>query len=299
MKTLIAALLLCPVNPVWAQQAEHKVTDPAPKPDHSKMDHGAMGNMAASAPGMKETPPPPEAGRGPARSADAIWGAEAMRRSREELRQMHGNSSMHWFQADRFEYRGRRGKDGYLWDVQGYVGGDLDKVWIKSEGEGAFGRSAEQAEVQALWSHAVAPFFDLQAGVRQDIAGPDRTHAVIGIQGLASGMFAIEAAAFLSHKGDLTARAKVELDQRITQRLILQPRAELNFSAQDISQLGVGAGLDKAELGLRLRYEIVREFAPYIGIEQEWRVGKSANYIHASGNNAPTTNYVIGVRFWL
>ncbi|GAA0304546.1 copper resistance protein B [Sphingomonas oligophenolica] len=300
MKILIAALLLGAASPAWAQQNEHAMPGPAPMNGSAAMpDHGAMGPMAATGPAMKETPPPPEAGSGPARAADSIWGAEAMRRSRAELTHMHGGASLHWFQADRFEYRGRAGKDGYLWDAQGYVGGDLDKLWVKSEGEGRFGQPTERAEVQALWSHAVAPFFDLQAGVRQDLAGPRRTHAVIGIQGLAPGMFEIDAAAFLSHRGDLTARAEVELDQRITQRLILQPRVELNLSAQDIPRLQIGAGLDRAELGVRLRYEIVREFAPYVGIEQEWRAGRSADYAHAAGDGASSTNIVMGVRFWL
>jgi copper resistance protein B len=271
---------------------------PAQAPiDHSMMDHAAMGHGAEAAP-MRETPPPPEAGSGPARAADAIWGADAMRASRKDLRRMHGEMISHWFQADRMEYRSRQGHNGYLWDVQAYVGGDLDKLWIKSEGEGSFGEVAEQAEVQALWSHAIAPFFDLQTGVRQDIAGPDRTHAVIGIQGLVPYAFEVDAAAFLSSKGDVTARIEVELDQRVTQRLILQPRAELNLSAQNIPQLGIGAGIDGAELGVRLRYEIAREFAPYIGIEQEWRAGKSADYARARGESVSVTNYVIGVRFW-
>src|SRR3546814_3986932 len=104
------------------------------------------------------------------------------------------------------------------------------------------------------WSSDVCSS-DLQAGVRQDLTGPERTHAVIGVQGLAPNMFEVDGAAFLSTRGDLTARVEAELDQRITQRLILQPRAEVNLSAQDIPELGVGAGLDSVELGVRLRYE--------------------------------------------
>ncbi|MXO65334.1 copper resistance protein B [Altererythrobacter endophyticus] len=203
-----------------------------------------------------------------------------------------------WFQADRAEYRARGGQDAYLWDVQGYYGGDLDKFWFKSEGEGNFGGELESAEVQGLWSHAIGPWWDLQAGVRQDLTGPERTHAVVGIQGLAPYLFEVDAAAFLSTEGDITARIEAELDQRITQRLILQPRAELNLAAQDIPELGVGAGLDSAELGLRLRYEFTRQFAPYVGIEQEWKVGGSADYARAAGEDPSVTNFVFGVRFW-
>jgi copper resistance protein B len=245
-----------------------------------------------------ETPPPPEAGQGPPRAADAIWGADAMRPSRALLARENGGMAFAWFMADRAEYRARAGGDGYLWDAQGWYGGDIDKLWIKSEGEGTFGEPIEQAEVQALWSHAVAPFFNLQGGVRHDFAGPARTHAVIGIQGLARYRFEVDAAAFLSTKGELTARFEAELDQRITQRLIAQPRFEVNLSAQDIPELGVGAGIDTAELGLRLRYEIQREFAPYIGIEQEWRIGRSADFARARGSDPSVTNFVVGVRIW-
>jgi copper resistance protein B len=138
----------------------------------------------------------------------------------------------------------------------------------------------------------------VQAGIRQDIAGPDTTYAVLGIQGLAPYMFELDAALFLSHRGDLTARVEAELDQRITQRLIIQPRAELNLAAQDVPELGIGAGLDSVEIGVRLRYEIVREFAPYIGIEQSWRVGRGAGFARAFGDDPHSTSLVLGVRLW-
>lgn len=262
--------------------------------DHSGMDHGAMTNKAP----IPQGPPPPEAFSGPAHATDTFVGAKEMAASRAMVASEMSGMPVFWFQADRAEYRARAGKDGYLWDVQGYYGGDIDKFWFKSEGEGAFGEKPEAAEAQALWSHAIGPWWDVQAGVRHDFAGPDRTHAVIGVQGLAPYLFEMDAAAFLSQKGDLTARVEAELDQRITQRLILQPRGELNMSAQDISELGIGAGLDKAELGVRLRYEFTREFAPYIGVEQEWKVGKSARYARAAGEETRATNYVAGVRFW-
>jgi copper resistance protein B len=266
--------------------------------DHGSMDHGAINNGTMEMTTIPQGPPPASAGSGPPRAADAIWGAEAMRASRDALRAENGGMTVFWFQGDRAEYRAREGGDGYLWDVQGYYGGDLDKFWFKSEGESTFGESPESAEIQGLWSHAIGPWWDLQAGVRQDLTGPERTHAVIGVQGLAPYMFEIDAAAFLSTKGDLTARVEAELDQRITQRLILQPRAEVNLSAQDIPELGVGAGLNAVELGLRLRYEFVREFAPYVGVEQEWKVGQSADFARLASEDPSVTNYVIGLRFW-
>jgi copper resistance protein B len=221
-----------------------------------------------------------------------------MRPSRAELLQMHGDYPLFWFQADRAEVRSRAGSDGYLWDLQSYYGGPTSRFWFKSEGEGNFGGKPVDAEFQALYARAITPFFDVQAGIRQDVAGPDRTYAVLGIQGHAPYRFETNAAMFLSQHGDLTARVEVELDQRITQALILQPRAEINLSAQDVPHLGIGAGLDRVELGVRLRYEIRREFAPYIGVEQSWRVGQSGDFARASGEAASATNYVAGIRFW-
>lgn len=245
-----------------------------------------------------ETPPPAAAGSGPPRAADAIWGADAMQASREELRRTHGDFPVFWFQGDRLEAQVRRGEDIYLWDIQGYYGGPTERLWFKSEGEGAFGENPEDAEVQALYSKAFAPFWDVQAGIRHDIAGPDTTHAVIGVQGIAPYMFEIDTALFLSHRGDLTARIEAEIDQRITQRLILQPRIEANLAAQDIPQLGIGAGLDQIEIGARLRYEIRREFAPYIGIEQSWRTGQGADFARARGEAPSATSFIAGIRLW-
>lgn len=266
--------------------------------DHSTMDHGATGDANASPGPEMETPPPPEAGSGPPRAADAIWGADAMRGSREDLRRTHGSFPVFWFQGDRFETQAREGRDGYLWDLQGYYGTPTSRFWFKSEGEGSFGERIEDLEVQALYSRAITPFFDLQAGVRQDFAGPNTTYGVIGIQGLAPYLYEVDAALFFSHRGDITARIEGEIDQRITQRLILQPRAELNLAVQDIPRLGIGAGLDNLEVGVRLRYEIVREFAPYVGVEQSWSLAGSADYARASGEDPSVTNYVVGVRFW-
>lgn len=266
------------------------------------MDHAGhvMNSMDAPvSPGpTMETPPPAAAGSGPPRAADAIWGAEAMQASRDDLRRTHGDFPVFWFQGDRLEAQVRDGADLYLWDIQGYYGGPTQRLWFKSEGEGEFGSAPEDAEVQALYSKAIAPFWDLQAGVRHDIGGPDTTHAVIGVQGIAPYMFEVDTALFLSHRGDLTARIEAELDQRITQRLILQPRIEANLSAQDIAPLGIGAGLDQIEIGVRLRYEIVREFAPYIGIEQSWRTGRSADFARVRGEDPSATSFLVGLRFW-
>jgi len=296
----LGALML--TSPGLAQQTPH-----AGQMDHG--DHSALNDHANHAghgqpatdpsPGpTMETPPPPEAGSGPPRAADAIWGAEVMRAARAKEHGAHGNFATLWVQADRLETHMRPGGDGYLWDVQGYYGSPTSRLWIKSEGEGGFGENIDDAEVQALWSKAVAPYWDVQLGARQDVAGHGSTHAVLGVQGLAPYFFEVDAAAFLSHRGDLTARVEAELDQRITQRIILQPRAEVNLAAQDNRQLGIGAGIDKVELGVRLRYEFKREFAPYIGVEQSWHLGTSAAFARAKGEDPHPTALVVGIRFW-
>jgi len=290
--------------------ASHDLSAPTPDP-HAGHDMGAPPadphadhdmdgtDMPPASPGpLMETPPPPEAGNGPPRAADAIWGAEAMAASRDELRRTHGSFPVFWLQGDRQEVQLRAGENLYLWDIQGYYGTPTGRLWFKSEGEGEWGANPEDAEVQALYAKAIRPFWDLQAGVRHDIAGPDTTHAVIGMQGLAPYMFEVDAALFLSTRGDLTARIEAEIDQRITQRLILQPRIEANLSAQDIPLLGIGAGLDQIEVGARLRYEFRREFAPYIGIEQSWRTGQGADYARLRGEDPSATSFIAGIRFW-
>lgn len=284
MKAALALALLIGATPAAAQHQHH-----APEEGDSK--------PPSPGPTM-ETPPPAAAGSGPPRAADAIWGAEAMAASREDLRRTHGDFPVFWFQGDRLEAQVRGGADLYLWDIQGYYGGPTERLWFKSEGEGEFGSSPEDAEVQALYAKAFAPFWDVQAGLRHDLGGPGTTHAVIGVQGLAPYMFEVDAALFLSTRGDLTVRIEAEVDQRITQRLILQPRIEANLAAQDIALLGIGAGLDQIEVGARLRYEIAREFAPYVGIEQSWRTGRSASLARARGEDPSTTSFIAGIRFW-
>jgi copper resistance protein B len=309
---VLPVLLLVMAQPALAQHDHHAghqseapppaplpPPPPPPEPDHSKMDHGHAGHAApADGSPIPEGPPPPEAFAGPLHAADAVLGSEAMATARKASAREMGGMGLTWFQADRLEYRAHGGKDGYLWDLQGFTGGDIDKLWFKSEGEGGFGDKPEHADVQALWSRAVDPWWDLQLGLRQDFTGPERTHAVIGVQGLAPYEFEIDAALFVSTKGDVTARIEVELDQRITQRLILQPRLELALAAQDVPALGIGAGLDHAELGLRLRYEITRQFAPYLGAEYERKFGQAARYARAAGENPSVTSVVAGVRFW-
>ena len=253
----------------------------------------------ATATALPVAPPPPAAFSGPKHAADAVYGEAASARAREQLRDEHGNILTYKVLVDRLEAKVRDGRDGYAWDVQGWYGGDINKLWIKSEGDGGFGERLEQAEVQALYSRAINPWFNLQGGVRYDFQpNPKRAHLVVGIQGLAPYWFEIDGALFLSNKGDLTARFEAEYDQRITQKLILQPSIEFNLAAQDVAELGIGAGLSTAEVGLRLRYEFMPEFAPYIGVEYERSFGNTADFSRAAGDKAGGWSLVTGIRMW-
>ncbi len=236
-------------------------------------------------------------------AADAFYDPAQMRAARAALARESGGMPVSMVMLDRLEYRSRRGADGYHWEGQAFVGGDIDRFVLKTEGEGDIannnGGGVERAEVQALYSHAIGPYFNVQAGVRHDMRpGPQRSYAVVGIDGLAPYWFDVGATLFVSDKGDVHARIEASYDQRITQRLILQPQAELNFSAQDVPAIGVGSGLSDIELGLRLRYEIAREFAPYVGINWERRFGRSADYTRRAGERASSIGPVVGIRFW-
>lgn len=253
---------------------------------------------AGSAPPV--APPPAEAFSGPEHAAATIFDPELFERKRQaRLIEEHGGYVTGMFLADQLEYRARDGSDGYAWDVQAWYGGDYDKLWLKSEGEGAFGESPEQAEVQALYSRAIDPWFNLQAGLRHDFRpDPERTYLVLGIQGLAPYWFEVGGSMFFSDKGELTARFEAEYDQRITRKLVLQPSVEFDVSAQDMPELGVGSGLSTAEAGLRLRYEFVPEFAPYVGVQYERAFGDTADFRRAGGEAVGGWSVLFGIRSW-
>jgi len=208
--------------------------------------------------------------------------------------------SITFFQVDRAEFRQGQGTSSYVWDTQGWIGNDTNKLWVKAEGEGEFGGRIENAQLQALYSRMVTPFFNFQTGIRQDV-GPDilpTTYAVVGMQGLAPYWFEVDSALFLSEDGDITARVEAEYDMRFTQRLIGQPRIEVNLAAQNVQKLGTGSGLSTIEIGYRLRYEFKREVAPYIGVAWEQAVGNTADFRRLAGNKASSTSFVAGIRLW-
>lgn len=285
-QVLLMAAALLAAAPAFAQPA-----DP-----HAGHDMSTMGAPASDPP---VAGPPPEALGGPAHAADTVFDGGEMRAAREVLRQSVGDVIAYKAIAERLEARIREGDEGYLWDVQAWVGGDIDKFWLESEGEGAFGSKAESIETRLLWSHAVAPFYDVRAGVRYDIRPePDRGYLALGLQGLAPYMIEFDANLYLSEKADLSFRIEAESDLLLTQRLVLQPRIEAHLSAQDTPEHGVGAGLSDFEAGLRLRYEVVREFAPYVGVEYVRKIGRTADFARDEGEDVDELALLIGLRAW-
>lgn len=276
--------------------------DPACTPDHAAMGHCTP--VAAAEPsagsgtdlpaGDAPAPPPPRDWY-----ADRHFPKAEMDHARHAMMVENGGQRVGFVSLNLAEYQARKGRDGFRWEGEGWYGGDIHRLTVKSEGETAFGEGIEAAEAQLLYSRAVGPYFNAQAGVRQDFGhGPDHTHAVIGFEGLAPYWFEVEGALFLSEKGDLTARIEGSYDQRITQRLIVQPMAEMNFAAQDVPENAIGAGLSDIELGLRLRYEVVRELAPYVGVEWARKVGDTARFARADGEVANSVSFVAGVKLW-
>lgn len=288
-----------------------RTTDPQCPPEHAAMGHCTpaaapmampahdMAAMAAAPSGTdlpagNAPPPPPPV----TRAADRFYDPVAMAAADRAMRDEHGGMRFSQILFNLAEVQVRRGGDGYRWDGEGWFGGDIDRVVVKSQGEGTFGRSIDQAEVQALYARAVGPYFNLQAGIRQDL-GPNggRTYAAIGVEGLAPYWFDVEATLFVSDKG-VRARGEAWYDQRVTQRAILQPRVELNLAAQDEPDARIGAGLSSVEAGLRLRYEIAREFAPYVGINWERRFGTTARYARTDGKGSGGVSLALGIRGW-
>lgn len=213
---------------------------------------------------------------------------------------MHGETLNTYLIAERLERNWNDDDDALEWEMQGWIGRDLDKFWFKTEGEYDTNDSrSERTEVQALYSRAIAPYWDLQAGVRQDNGfGPSRSYAVIGLQGLAPYWFELDAAAFVSERGDLSSRLEAEYELRFTQRTLLQSRLELDYAFADDVAIGAGEGLRDASLGLRLRYELRREFAPYIGVEWHKAYGDTATYLGQRGLERDAVNLVAGLRIW-
>lgn len=233
-------------------------------------------------------------------AADAYYDPVEMAKARAAIKAEHGSHLGSFVIVDRLEYQSRDGDPEILWDAQGWIGGDIEKFWFKTEGEYLTEENRfDEVELQALYSRAISPFWDLQAGIRHDIRpDPSRSFIVIGAQGLAPQWFELDGALFFSHKGDVSVRLEAEYDFRLTQRLLLQPRAEINLALSEDEDVGVGSGLSTAEASLRLRYQITGQVAPYIGISWTESYGSTADFSRAEGESVSQVAFVAGIRLW-
>lgn len=183
------------------------------------------------------------------------------------------------------------------WDGQFWIGRDLNKLWIKSEGDRLNGST--DAKIEAFWSHTISPFWDLQLGARRDFgAGPKRNWAAFGVQGVAPYGIETEITGYVGGSGRTALALKAEYDLLLTQRLIFTPEIEASLHGKNDEARGVGSGLSDASLSLRLRYEVTREFAPYVGVSFGRKFGKTASYASEAGESRSERAILAGVRIW-
>ena len=202
------------------------------------------------------------------------------------------------FYGDRMEWAPQSGADAYSWDLSGEIGGARNRLWLATAGDGTAGSGLDYLETQALYSRPLGDSgLAVQAGVRRDfVPRPRRSYAVLGVQGNLTDPFYVGAFGFLSHRGELTARGFAYYDLELVEGLVIQPALEAEFAAADAPALGIGAGPIYAEAGLRLRYRIHEAFSPYVGVNWERLLGRTARMARDEGEEIEATNLVLGVR---
>jgi copper resistance protein B len=211
--------------------------------------------------------------------------------SMSEMMGMDDNARIGTVLLDQLEWRHSDSGAAAVWEAEGWYGNDYNKLWLKSEGERVSG-ATHDARADLLWDRIISRWWDLQLGVRQDFgSGPARTWGAVGLQGKAAYGVDIEATLYVSDAGHTAARLKAEYDLLLTQRLILQPQGEAELYSKSEPRRDIDSGLSHLELGIRLRYEIRRELAPYIGVIWVRRQGAPAD--------TTDTQLIAGIRAWL
>ncbi|MDE3739994.1 copper resistance protein B [Pseudomonas resinovorans] len=256
--------------------------------DHSQMNHGSMEHPQKQPDGYGSRAPIPV-------PTDADRAAAF-----PDLppHTMHAGGINSYFLLDQLEYQDADDASVLSWDASGWIGSDINRLWLRSEGERSNG-TTEEAEVQALYGRAVSPWWELVAGVRQDFKpGSPQTWAAFGAQGMPLYGLETKATAYLGESSQSALRLEAEYDILLTNRLILQPLAEVNLYGRNDHERGVGSGLANTELGLRLRYEIVPQFAPYVGVTWNRNYGNTADFAREEGENNDEARFVAGIRLW-
>ncbi|MFL9815068.1 copper resistance protein B [Stutzerimonas sp. VN223-3] len=284
--------------PVASEPMDHSgMSHSSATPIPSDMDHGTMDHSADEMPHPPATGiPPGQASRPPVptiRPDDRTAAFPAL-----PAHQMHQGGTHFLFVADELEWQDADDGSSLAWDISGWAGGDIDRLAFRSEGERTNGHT-EEAELQLLWSHAISPWWETVAGIRQDFKpGSPQTWAAFGIQGMLLYGLETEATAFIGEGGQSALRLEAEYDILLTQRWVLQPTAEINLYGRNDDRRSVGSGLSDVGVGLRLRYEINRQFAPYVGVIWDRAYGNSADLLRAEGEDTSEARLVAGIRFW-
>ena len=290
------------VDPHAGHRMPPAASKPEPEPteavDHSAMnhempeatppvDHAAMGHEMPAAPSEPREPVPVLTDADRIAAFPEVDGHGA-----------HDNPIYSYWLLDRLETWDADEGVGLGWEASAWIGTDLDRVWLRSEGERVDQRT-ESADIEVLYGRSISPWWDMVAGIRHEFGeGPSQTFAAIGLMGLAPYKFEVEATAYIGQSGQTAARIEAEYDTLLTNRLILQWQAELEFHGKSDEVRGIGAGLGTFEAGLRLRYEVTRRFAPYIGVAWEHAFGPTADLRRAAGEDINDTRLVAGVRLW-
>ena len=301
--SLLIAALVFGVAPSWAQDPAAPVKTGA-EVDHNKMDHSSTPSLKETAGGdtsidmgkmdhgaMQGGDPPPDA-----RDPHAYSGGYTLDPARP-LR-MGDEQNFGSLLVDRLESARTRDNSFTTYELQGWFGRDYDRAVLKAEGK-IDGGKLQNARTELLWGHAVAAYWDTQLGVRYDSGEkPDRRWLAFGLQGLAPYWFEVDATAYVGEAGRTALRLDAEYELLLTQKLILQPKVETNFYGKSDAARGLGSGLSDVSVALRLRYEIRREFAPYVGIERSNKYGGTADFARAAGQRTSESRVVAGLRFW-
>jgi copper resistance protein B len=201
---------------------------------------------------------------------------------------------------DQFEGRfGGTNDNDFRWEGEGWVGTDTNRLWLKSEGEVNGAGKVSDGQQEAFYDRPISTYFDVQGGARYDFdSRPGRGWAAFGVEGLAPYFFKVAATGYASSGAHYAAKLEVSYDQLLTNRLILQPEAELNLYTKDDPARRIGAGLADLDAGLRLRYEITRKFAPYVGVTYQQKFDRTADFARADGENTNDVRFTLGIRSW-
>ncbi|ABS28444.1 copper resistance protein B [Anaeromyxobacter sp. Fw109-5] len=213
------------------------------------------------------------------------------------------DSQLHWLAlVDQLELAPNREGTPVVVDATGWAGGDLNRVWIRAEADPETERASGELQAEALYGRLISPYWDALAGVRVDHrwggGSATRAQLALGVEGLAPYWFELAPTLYVSHDGDVSAELEAEYELLLTQRTILQPRLEVHLAVQDVPQFGVGSGLSDLELGARVRYELRRELAPYVGVAWHQAFGDTADLARDAGEDVSNVSFVGGVRVW-